>query len=371
MFRKAQLRGSSPRAQPSKANASDGRDRLESVGPRLFQAGEISDVLHFNQGLVCFKLGALDRAEAAFLRALELVPENPKVNFYLGNIYEKKKQFYNAIFQYRKAGANIMVKRVQAKIETERKESSGASGEETLPPRRRTQVESPISTKLPSEQETSRPENKVTVDHIDRLLFLGALQQTPYTSLSAPDSSTKDSPSKEEPKEEGAHQDAGSREVLDEPSETSPAVPTNRTVVELTEPVIPDLSLTEMAKSKVPTSATSSLFTTSPPTATGPRQRDRSDEDTAKFGILKDEPIRPESAPLRQHLSLTAEEEKDSTQLYSRLRRRDDIFRYVEDNLMEVNFSGKVFVKQGTIYSYSGNLTFWVKPQREESVSPS
>ena len=35
---------------------------------------------------------------------------------------------------------------------------------------------------------------------------------------------------------------------------------------------------------------------------------------------------------------------------------------------MEVNFSGKVFIKQGTIYSYSGNLTFWVKPRREESA---
>jgi uncharacterized protein (AIM24 family) len=31
---------------------------------------------------------------------------------------------------------------------------------------------------------------------------------------------------------------------------------------------------------------------------------------------------------------------------------------------MEVDFSGKVFIKQGTIYSYSGNLTFWVKEKR-------
>jgi uncharacterized protein (AIM24 family) len=31
---------------------------------------------------------------------------------------------------------------------------------------------------------------------------------------------------------------------------------------------------------------------------------------------------------------------------------------------MEVDFSGKVFIKQGTIYSYSGNLTFWVKDKR-------
>jgi uncharacterized protein (AIM24 family) len=31
---------------------------------------------------------------------------------------------------------------------------------------------------------------------------------------------------------------------------------------------------------------------------------------------------------------------------------------------MEIEFSGKVFIKQGTIYSYSGNLTFWVKDKR-------
>jgi uncharacterized protein (AIM24 family) len=31
---------------------------------------------------------------------------------------------------------------------------------------------------------------------------------------------------------------------------------------------------------------------------------------------------------------------------------------------MEIDFSGKVFIKQGTIYSYGGNLTFWVKDRR-------
>jgi uncharacterized protein (AIM24 family) len=39
-------------------------------------------------------------------------------------------------------------------------------------------------------------------------------------------------------------------------------------------------------------------------------------------------------------------------------------FRLLQPCLMEVTFSGKVFVKQGTIYSYSGNLTFWVKEKR-------
>ena len=31
---------------------------------------------------------------------------------------------------------------------------------------------------------------------------------------------------------------------------------------------------------------------------------------------------------------------------------------------MEIDFTGKVFIKQGTIYSYGGNLTFWVKDRR-------
>ena len=41
-----------------------------------------------------------------------------------------------------------------------------------------------------------------------------------------------------------------------------------------------------------------------------------------------------------------------------------DVFRGLEKGLMEVDFSGRVFIKLGTIYSYSGNLTFWVKEKR-------
>ena len=41
-----------------------------------------------------------------------------------------------------------------------------------------------------------------------------------------------------------------------------------------------------------------------------------------------------------------------------------DTFRALEKGLMEIEFSGKVYIKQGTIYSYSGNLTFWVKDKR-------
>jgi uncharacterized protein (AIM24 family) len=37
---------------------------------------------------------------------------------------------------------------------------------------------------------------------------------------------------------------------------------------------------------------------------------------------------------------------------------------------MEIDFSGKVFIKQGTLYSYSGNLTFWVKERRGAGSPP-
>ena len=39
-------------------------------------------------------------------------------------------------------------------------------------------------------------------------------------------------------------------------------------------------------------------------------------------------------------------------------------FRAVEKGLVDVEVAGKVFIKQGTIYSYTGNLTFWVKEKR-------
>jgi hypothetical protein len=44
--------------------------------------------------------------------------------------------------------------------------------------------------------------------------------------------------------------------------------------------------------------------------------------------------------------------------------RRAQVFHSLGNNLVEVDFSGKVFIKQGTVYSYSGNLTFWVKDPR-------
>src|SRR5262249_21708036 len=62
------------------------------------------------------KLNRLEDAENAFLKALELTKDNPKINFYLGSIYERLHRFKDAIYQYRQAGANLMVRRVEDKI---------------------------------------------------------------------------------------------------------------------------------------------------------------------------------------------------------------------------------------------------------------
>ena len=47
-----------------------------------------------------------------------------------------------------------------------------------------------------------------------------------------------------------------------------------------------------------------------------------------------------------------------------------EVFRGLEKGLMEVDFSGRVFIKQGTIYSYSGTLNFWVKDMRPGARPP-
>ena len=157
----------------------------DSVYRKLIELNPESYTLHFNLGLVCFKTGDLDNAEAIFLRALELKPDNQKTHFYLGNIYEKKKQFYNAIFQYRKAGANIMVKRVQAKIDRDRPADSPADEDFTLPPPNPEDT-SPNVTPAQGTKNTqdAEPEplgpdtlEKINVDHIDRRRFLSALQR--------------------------------------------------------------------------------------------------------------------------------------------------------------------------------------------------
>jgi uncharacterized protein (AIM24 family) len=356
----------------------------DSVYRKLIELNPDSPTLFFNLGLVCFKLSDLDRAEATFLRALELKPDNQKAHFYLGNIYEKKKQYYNAIFQYRKAGANIMVKRVQEKIDRERP-SERAQGEDFALPTPTPDDTRPTPLRPPP-VETTAPEvllDKVNVDTIDRKRILSAIQQGLFVERAA-----QSAPPAPRPPEASLAElvertvspsdtqetvlSVDERQTLVEEAESlqketedtipppSKAVGVDTTRLRLSEPLVQDESLAEMSRRKTPSDASEDLFFRRP--------------ERGRPVIIPPAASLPtadaERQSMVQGLNWGGTSAAGEPHVYARGRRRDDLFRYLEENLMEVNFSGKVFIKQGTIYSYSGNLTFWVKPQRQESVPP-
>ena len=414
----------------------------DSVYRKLIELNPESYTLHFNLGLVCFKIGSLDDAEAIFLRALELKPENQKTHFYLGNIYEKKRQYYNAIFQYRKAGANIMVKRVQDKIDQDRPAEAPPVEQAAPPPVVDAGATHPEAAAVTAEEiGDAGPDTleKVNVDHIDRRRFLTALQEGLFTDGPPPepgsdaeaaslppvtsddasgDPSTDPGDDTNERLERVPAQEVASDEPLGQTTAPMSAIRTkaadpedtlepgtrrvsdtqeevlsgderariatvgpqstsdDETVppregetgskkrLRLTEPLVPDNSLEEMTRARTPEVADKTLFTE----RRGGERRGATPDIPPAESVSMDR-VGHDGQP---KVMTWAAHDKSAPEanVYSRMRRRDDIFRYLENNLMEVNFSGKVFIKQGTIYSYSGNLTFWVKPQRDESSPP-
>jgi uncharacterized protein (AIM24 family) len=210
------------------------------------------------------KLNRLQEAESAFLKAHELAPENPKINFYLGSIYERTRRYKEAIYQYRQAGAHLMVQRVEGKMGTPAAPS---------PPER-----------------PRRPDTR------------------PPGPLPEPE----------------AEAEAEAGEML--------------ATAKLVVPVSPSILSGERPRVHRPETARFKVFDdTLPP---GRRRV----QNLTPPPVVTPAPPAPEPAP-----------ESGS-----------EVFRCMERGLMEVDFSGKVFIKQGTIYSYSGNLTFWVKEKRPE-----
>jgi len=90
--------------------------RSSTCDPLMVTESPEANTLHYNLGLIYFKLNRLEDAESSFLKALDLSKGNPKINFYLGSIYERLHRHKDAIYQYRQAGANLMVRRVEDKM---------------------------------------------------------------------------------------------------------------------------------------------------------------------------------------------------------------------------------------------------------------
>ena len=252
----------------------DKLEKAEEVYSKLVAESPSAHTLHYNLGLIYFKQSRLEDAEGAFLKALELSHDNAKISFYLGSIYERLHRFKDAIYQYRRAGAHIMVRRVEGKL-----------------------AQAPTAPH-PRSQEPKKD---------DTAEFLASLvPDTPPPSRGSGD-----------PLDSGKTLRPLSAGLLAEGAPQKPF-------------------LTEAARFRLPTE------TTVPP---------------GRFPDIISFPKRERTLPPTGPGRLPDPAPAPP-------RRPSGIFRFLENNLMEIDFAGKVFIKQGTIYSYSGNLTFWVKDKR-------
>jgi uncharacterized protein (AIM24 family) len=270
-------------------------EKAEEVYRKLIAESPDAHTLHYNLGLICTKLARFDDAESAFLKALELSRGNPKIHFYLGSIYERTRRYKDAIYQYRRAGANLMVQRVEGKM-TGPAPAPRAPANETSDERPDTRPPGPLLSALASP--SAEP---------------GLLDQHEGPSVASP-------------------------RLLDKPGADA-VTPQDEAVVAPTKTVQP-VSSTLMAG-------------------------DGADElsETARFRVFDD--TMPPGRRARKSTPAPPAKPKDAGTVALPAPPQREVFRGVEKGLMEVDFSGKVFIKQGTIYSYSGNLTFWVKEKRE------
>jgi tetratricopeptide (TPR) repeat protein/uncharacterized protein (AIM24 family) len=260
----------------------DKYEKAEEVYRKLAAESPDAHTLFYNLGLIYFKLGRMEEAETAFLKALELNKENAKINFYLGSIYERLHRFQDAIYQYRQAGANLMVRRVEDKIAAGKPAAAAAGKKDdgTKPPGADTRP-------LPLVKPAKKPDDTAEFLAKDVARGLEDLENT---------------------------------------------LPPNKTLRPVSEALL------------------------------SPRAPKRNlDTDTARFRLPDGKAIPDARAAAAGDGAQGRSKDAGGHTLPPR---RGESFRFLENNLMEIEFSGKVFIKQGTIYSYGGNLTFWVKDRR-------
>jgi len=88
----------------------------EVIYRRLIRENANVFILHSNLGLILFKQGKNDEAEQFLLRAVELRPNYAKSHLYLGLLYRQKKKYGPAIEHLRFAGADKLVREVEAEM---------------------------------------------------------------------------------------------------------------------------------------------------------------------------------------------------------------------------------------------------------------
>ena len=276
-------------------------EKAEEVYRKLAAESPEAHTLFYNLGLIYLKLNRFEDAELAFLKSLQLSKENPKINFYLGSIYERQRRFQDAIFQYRQAGANIMVRRVEDKLQPPARRPA-ASSEDTAEFRGGILPSGPPGPGVQTAPFVPQPKLHPVSDV---LLADGAARRTgePARPPLPPTPETR-------PPQPGGP-------TLPPSAKTLPLGKSSDIVAFLAG--LPAHAPKDRAGVTGITSGGTGVFTAAAAAARTPTE--------------------PQPRPTEP-------------------------FRLLQRNLMEIAFTGKVFVKQGTIYSYTGNLTFWVKDKR-------
>jgi len=104
--------------------------RLADENPNVF-------ILHSNLGLILFKQGKLDESETFLLRAIELRPNYAKSHLYLGLLYRQRRRYPLALEHLRFAGADKIVREVEAEIRPQSPAPLPMPVVPTPPPQRR------------------------------------------------------------------------------------------------------------------------------------------------------------------------------------------------------------------------------------------
>jgi tetratricopeptide (TPR) repeat protein/uncharacterized protein (AIM24 family) len=101
--------------------------RLAVENPNVF-------ILHSNLGLILFKQGKLDEAEQYLLRAVELRPNYAKSHLYLGLLYRQRRKLGLALEHLRFAGADKLVREVEAEMRPPQPAAAPAAPPAAAPP---------------------------------------------------------------------------------------------------------------------------------------------------------------------------------------------------------------------------------------------
>jgi uncharacterized protein (AIM24 family) len=88
----------------------------EVIYRRLIRENPNVFILHSNLGLILFKQGKNDEAEQFLMRAVELRPNYAKSHLYLGLLYRQKKKYGLAMEHLKFAGADKLVREVEAEM---------------------------------------------------------------------------------------------------------------------------------------------------------------------------------------------------------------------------------------------------------------